>query len=263
MSTLKPRPDEALFDENAVAGAVALLAAAAQKDLLLVQARLRAVGLEIVTYSRLQASQDLDASLASDIGSVVDGRGIYHGLWQPERNGVIVHAYSDPDLLKEATGEQMLLTWYDARDELARRNNGRLCGDGTERALRQAVAKPSGTQGAYQDGDLVMGPQELLNGFAPNGENVRKGRNTFDLLSGAHGTELKNISKTLKEARSDDGRWSWSCSEGRDNSSFVRAVRLSDGVDGWYTRDFIRLGVLPFRIFREIHVAKAISHLNI
>jgi hypothetical protein len=40
------------------------------------------------------------------------GRGIYHGAWQPSPNGLIVHAYSDTDLLKDASGKQRLLTWY-------------------------------------------------------------------------------------------------------------------------------------------------------
>jgi len=47
---------------------------------------------------------------------------------------------------------------------------------------------------------------------------------------------------------SANARWSWSCTEDRDNPSNVRAVRLSDGNDDWNNKDNNRLGVLPFRV---------------
>jgi hypothetical protein len=251
-------------DTITVQQAVAALTAAARKNFPSVEAELRAAGFGITGYEPIQGTPNIDTSIAADIGAAVEGRGIYHGPWQPRPNGVIVHAYSAADLLKEASGEQMLLTWYKARDEFARRNGGRRYGDGTEAALRDAVVKPAGTQGAYQDGDLVMGPQELLNGFAPNGENVRKGRNTFDLLSRSKNTALNKLSKTLRDASgSDNGRWSWSCTEGRGNPFSVRAVRLPVGNVGWHSKDNYRLGVLPFRFFRESHAVKAAGHLNI
>jgi hypothetical protein len=207
------------------------------------------------------ATPNIESSIAADIGAVVEGRGIYHGPWQPKTNGMIVYAYSDTDVLKDASGEQMLLTWYAAGDELARRNEGRRYGAGTELSLRQALSKPSGATGVYQDGDLVIGPQELLNGFALNGENVGKRRNTFDLLSGSKDNALKNISKILKDASSVLGRSSWSCSEVPDVPSLVRAVSLSDGTEDWLTKNTLRLGVLPFRFFREPHAVKSVSHL--
>jgi hypothetical protein len=123
--------------------------------------------------SQSTLTPDIDVSSASDIGTAIEGRGIYHGAWQPRPNGPILYAYSDMDLLKDTSGRQMLLSWYQTRDELARRNNGRLYGDGSEAALSDALAKPAGTQGAYQDGDLVMGPQVLLNGVEVNGVKVR------------------------------------------------------------------------------------------
>jgi hypothetical protein len=251
-------------DTITVQQAVAALTSAAQKDFPGVAAELKAAGfVGISGYEPIQGRLNIDTSIAADIGSVVEGRGIYHGAWQPRRNGVIVHSYSDTDLLKDASGKQLLLTWYEAGDELARRNNGRRYGDGTELALRRAVAKPAGTQGAYQDGDLVLGPQEFLNGFATSGLQVRKGQNAFDLLNGSPKEAFANIAGTLRDTRSDYGRWSWSCSEGRDFSSLVRAVSLSDGFDAWHFKDYNRLGVLPFRIFREPHVVKAVNHLNL
>jgi hypothetical protein len=189
-------------------------------------------------------------SAASDIGTEVEGRGIYHGAWQPRANGVIVHAYCDSDFLRDTSREQMLLNWYGARYELARRNNFRSYGDGTEPALRQALAKPSGTKGAYQDGDLVMGPRVLLTGVDEDGEKVllRAGRNTFDLLSGSKDNAFKNILETLRDARSDGGRWSWLCTEAGGDSTYMRAVNLLDAIDGRDTKDGHRyLGVLQWR----------------
>jgi hypothetical protein len=263
MSILKPTQDAASLDENVIADAVALLSVAAQKNFAIVEARLKAAGfVGISGYEPIQATPNIDTSIAADIGAAVEGRGIYHGAWQPSPNGVIVHAYSDMDLLRDASGKQLLLTWYEARDELARRNDSRRYGAGTELALRQAVAKPAGAQGAYEDGDLVMGPQVLLNGRNVDGDKVRA-HNTFDLLSASKGDAFKNIAGTLHDTRSDTGRWRWSCTEDRDYPSYVRAVSLSDGYGDWYFKDYGRLGVLPFRIFREPHVVKAVNHLSL
>jgi hypothetical protein len=262
MSVLQPNLYASTSDAIAIAVAVAVLADAARKDFPSVEAQLKAAGFGITGYEPVQGTPDLDACVASDIGAVIKGRGIYQGAWQPRRNGAIVHAYADTDLLKDASGQQMLLTWYAARDELARRNGGRRYGDGTEAALSAALSKSSGTEGAYKDGDLVMGPQVLLNGRNVDGDKVRA-QNTFDLLSGSKGDALKNISKTLRDARSDAGRWSWSCSKDRDYSSTAWAVRLSDGYADWISKGSYRLGVLPFRFFREPHAVKAVSHLNI
>jgi hypothetical protein len=204
----------------------------------------------------------MDASAASDIGEVIEGRGIYHGAWHARPNGAIVYAYSDTDLLRDASGQQMLLTWYQTRDELARRNGRRHYGNGTEAALCDALAKPSGEKGAYKDGDLVMGPQVLLNGVDNEGNKVRTGRNTADLLSGSKSNAFNKIAGTLR-AGSANARWSWSCTEFRVYPVSIRAVRLSGGFDDWGLRDGYRLGVLPFRFFREPHAVKAVSHLTL
>jgi len=182
--------------------AVEALTAAARRDFASVEYQLKAAGFGITGYEPIRATPDIDVSSASDIGAVIEGRGIYHGAWQPRPNGVIVHAYSDTDLLRDASGKQLLLTWYQTRDELARRNNGRLYGDGTEPALRQALAKPAGSQGAYQDGDLVMAPQLLLNGRDMNGKQVRAELNTAYVLRGSKGNAFNKISETLKSVGS-------------------------------------------------------------
>ena len=78
---------------------------------------------------------------------------------------------------------------------------------------------------------------------------VRAGSNTADLLRGSKGNAVNKISETLKNTGSSLARWSWSCTEVRDFPNFVRAVRLPNGIDGWYFKDISRLGVLPFRFF--------------
>jgi hypothetical protein len=261
MSVVKPTPDAITSDDIAVAGAVAVLAAIARRDFATVTAQLEAAGFVGITgYEPIQGTPNIATSIAADIGAAIEGRGIYHGAWQPQ-SSVIVHAYADTDFLRDASGKQLLLTWYKTRDELARRNDGRRYGDGTEAALRNALTKPSSADGAYQDGDLVMGPQVLLNGRDVNGKQVRAGRNTFDLLSGSKNTAFKQISETLRDAGSDLGRWSWSCTEVRYYPYTVSTVRLPDGYDGWGGKGYGRLGVLPFRFFREPHAVKAVSHL--
>jgi hypothetical protein len=261
MSIVKPTRDAAPLDKSAIAGAVALLVDAAGKDFASVEAQLKAAGFGITGYLPLQARPDL--SVASDIGELIEGRGIYHGDWQPSPNGVLVHAYSETDLLKDASGEQLLLTWYKAREELARRNNGRSYGDGAEEALCQALAKPAGTQGAYKDGDLVIAPLLLLNGRDVYGNKVRD-HNTIGLRRRSMSDAFKNIAETLQKSRSGEGVCSWSCSGFHDASSVVRVVRLSDGCGAWSNLNFVtRFGVLPFRFFREPHAVKAVSHLTL
>jgi len=261
MSPWKPTREQALFDEAAIEDAVALLADAARMDFASVEAKLTAAGFGITGYQPIHATRDLDASVASDFGEVIPGRGIYHGPWQPRANGVIVHTYSDTDFLKDASGKQLLLIWHQTRDELARRNGGRRYGDGTETALADALAKPHGAKDAYQDGDLVMAPQVLLNGRDQDGKKVRA-QNTFDLLSQSKGNAFSKISETLKNAWLYPARRSWSSSKGRDYPYNMRAVLLADGDGGNYEVDD-RMGVLPFRVFREPHAVKAISHLDI
>jgi hypothetical protein len=108
-----------------------------------------------------------------------------------------------------------------------------------------------------------MAPQLLLNGRDVNGKQVRAGMNTADLLGGSKSNAFNKISQTLQNADSDFGRWSWSCSDTRGNTSYVLAVRLSDGYDAWDYKGFLHLGVLPFRFFREPHAVKAVNHLKI
>jgi hypothetical protein len=47
---------------------------------------------------------------------------------------------------------------------------------------------------------------------------------------------------------SDCPGWYWSSTEGRDNSSYVRGVRFSDGVEGWGRRDDDRWSCRPVRL---------------
>jgi hypothetical protein len=262
MGDLKPTLDTGTPEDIAIAVAVAVLADSAQNNLARVTSQLEAAGFKLAGFAPPKGNPQMAAPGNIDIGAMIEGRGVYHGAWSPRPNGVIVHAYSDTDFLRDVSGQQMLLTWYAARDELARRNGGRRYGDGTEAALSAALAKSPGTEGAYKDGDLVMGPQVFLNGVDRKGSKVRA-ENTYDLLSGPKNEAFKNISQTLKDASSDNGRWSWSCSEAPANSSLMRAVRLSDGYGGWIYKGSLRLGVLPFRFFREPHAVKAVSHLNI
>ena len=61
-----------------------------------------------------------------------------------------------------------------------------------------------GAEGAYEDGDVVMGPQVLLNGADRDGEKVRAGRNTFDLL-GCRGAILRAVKCTLSRCLKTNG----------------------------------------------------------
>jgi Protein of unknown function (DUF1566) len=60
--------------------------------------------------------------------------------------------------------------------------------------------------------------------------------------------KLKGTFKIAASSGSDYPGWYWSSTEDRDNSSFVRGVRFSDGLECWDRKDYNRLSCRPVRL---------------
>ena len=236
MSELRSTRDRNTSDEIAIAGAVALLAKAARKDLPSVKAQLAAAGFDLAPIPK----PNTGTSRHDTIGQLVAGRGVHLGSWSFDPKYDPVEVYSADDFLRDKSGKQLVLTFHEAVEELTSRNHGRRYGNGTEAALRQALR-----EGKYQDGDLVLAPREILNGYDYRDQHIRPGNNVCDLLRTSPAFE--KLFNTVKN-RSGDGRWSVSGSVSPGGSG-VWAVRLTDGAAHWDGKGSARSGVVPVRLF--------------
>ena len=188
--------------------------------------------------SELRATRDTSTS-----GQLVDGRGVHLGSWSFDPKYDPVEAYSADDFMRDKSGKQLVVTFNEAVEELASRNQGRRYGNGAEAALRQALR-----EGKYQDGDRVLAPREILNGTNSRGEHVRPASNVVELMKVSPAFE--KLRNTVKIS-SGDAPWSVSGSETPELPSYVWHVRLMDGNDFWGTKDYILSGVVPVRLFKR------------
>jgi hypothetical protein len=161
----------------------------------------------------------------------------------------VVYAYAADDFLRDGNGKQLVLNFNEALRELTVRNDGRAYGNGSEAALRQAIAT-----GIYQDGDLALPPKELLHGYDVRGNITRRGQKVFAFLKA--GT-LPKIADTIANGFGDQ-LWAASGSEPPFNTSSVCHVRLTDGDHGWTYKGSYRSGV-PLRLYRSPKQAPALT----
>jgi hypothetical protein len=228
MSDLKPEPDDGISDDITTAGAIALLLAAAD--------------FETARFVPRQ-KPPVEASGPAATGQLGAGKGVYMGAWSFDPKYDPVAIYSADDFLRDKSGKQLVLTFNDAVKELTSRNEGRRYGNGTEAALRQALR-----EGNYRDGDLVLAPREILNGYNARGAHVRPDNNVWELL------KTSAFEKLLTAVKGSPGvdRWSLSGSELPGYPSGVWHVSLTDGGDDyWGTKDGDCSGIVPVRIFRR------------
>jgi len=183
------------------------------------------------------------------IGDLVKDKGIYAGTYTVHTysEDKTVEAYFATDFLRDASGQQLLLTFEEASRILLARNNGRKYGLGTERAVRHAIKK-----GKYIDGDLVFAPREFLNGYDGYGKLVRPDNNLCVLLK-TNKSSLKRIRDTVNSSRNQDKKSSLS---GTPDGNKIYRVKLTDGTheavrsDRFFEDDVRLTGVVPMRFFR-------------
>ena len=175
------------------------------------------------------------------VGEAVEGRGVYLGHWKAAK-GHVVHAYAADDFLRDAKGDQLLLTFNEACEEFATRNGGRRYGDGSEANIRQAI-----TQGHYQDGDLILPPKSLLNGYDVQGNHTHPVGNIYTLMNNGH---LPKVAAAVRNGEGDQ-KWAISGSEHPVNASRVYHASLTYGGGHWINKVCLRSAVVPVRFFRQ------------
>jgi hypothetical protein len=232
MSELKPAPDTSPSDESAVAGAVAVLADAAEKDPAGVKARLQAAGFEFAGYRRPQEPRTGSYGFAA-IGKLIAGKGIFVGGWEPKGRtgrslGQTFYVLAAPQDLTDASGKKLLLRFDQAVEEVASRNGGRRFGNEIE--LCEAIEDRS-----YR-GEWFIPPREVARTLYDNKDRgALKG--TF----------------TTTASYPDCGDWYWSSTEYRGYSSNVWTVRFSDGNIDWNNKADCRLSCRPCCVLEVSH----------
>lgn len=174
-------------------------------------------------------------------GDLIKGKGVYAGIY--EVDGIKKEAYFEPDFLRDESGNQLLLNFYEARRELTRRNG---CYYGSEAEVRIDIKS-----GRYKDGDLILPPREFLNGV--KGFRERRDNHLVGLLKSGNGS-VKKIRDTAEVALNtynpagNGSRFLSGTELDPSHDDYVYLVYLS-GFDDWYLKSKHRSGVVPLRLF--------------
>jgi hypothetical protein len=233
MSDFKPTLDTDTSDDSAIAGAVAVLTAAAQKNFPGVKARLKAAGFEIARYAPPQQPKPGVSGIAA-IGQLIAGKGIFVGPWEPKDRrgrslGKILDVFAAPEDLTDSSGRKVLLTF------------------------RQAAAQVSSLRNWHgHDGANFNSDAELYKALESNTYKGEWFVPTRDLLSeglcrNKNEGDLKGTFAT-KPSGSDHALWYWSSTEPRGSADSVYAVDFTAGADGWDHKDNHRLSCRPCRV---------------
>lgn len=180
-------------------------------------------------------------------GQLIEGKGIYIGLWEPvDRDGISLgktfHVFAAPTDLDppDSSGKNCRMFMAAARELGNRRNwhghDGFFCENDTT------------LYGALEDGTVIgkwfIPTRDLLHGKDIDG-NVVRNTHLFSLLNeGA----FKGTFITEDKEYSNKANRYWSCTERRDDSTYVWLVRFSDGDDGWDYKGGHRLSCRPCRV---------------
>lgn len=181
------------------------------------------------------------------VGDLDPARGVYLGTIDAGES--VVHAYAADDFLRDAKGQQLVLTFNEAVNELAKRNGGRSYGDGSDARIKYAIIV-----GDYTDGDLVLPSKELLHGRDVCETLVRPTQNIFDLMKSG------KLPKIDRLPRHDDILAVVSASEHPSGHypNLVSHVELTSGRRSfWCEKAKDYSPVVPVRHYRTLSQAPA------
>lgn len=179
------------------------------------------------------------------IGQLVDGKGVYVGVWEPTDSngrtlGQTFDLYAAPEDVRKSSGDNLLMTFNDAVRHVAGLRNWH-GHDGANfenaQAVMQAVRSNPGELGKW-----FIPTKEILHGKNAQGNKVQND-NLFD-----HRSKMPRGSEFVTtDNGSDFAHWYWSCTERPGNSSLVYSVGFTDGGDGWDDKDHYELSTRPVR----------------
>jgi hypothetical protein len=246
MSAINSTENPDTSDEAAIAGAVSLLAKAAQRDFASVKTQLKAAGFLCENLSLAPLLKTEPEILGPfQIGQLIAGKGVFMGPWQPKaRNSRSLdksfNVFAAPEDLTDASGRKLLLTFRGAARQVASLRNWHGHDGGTfenDAALYKALEYNS-----YK-GEWFIPPRDLLIGTDVDGNGVANESLYHNKDKGA-----LNGTFTSTASGSDYGHWYWSSTERRDGSSDVWTVKFSDGVVDWSLKYGLRLSCRPCRV---------------
>ncbi|MGE0108846.1 MAG: hypothetical protein AB7S81_03655 [Bdellovibrionales bacterium] len=204
-----------------------------------ISAALKAAGLETTSTEPPPCALQAKDFCAPKIGHLYEGKGVFVGDWQITPT-VIAPLYVAPDLERDEEGNQIQLTFNRQKEGFAKRNSGRIYGNGCVAAIAKAIVDRT-----YQEGDCFHGPLEFMNGRDVYGNEVRK-VNVFSLLKAGNPAFAERL---LKEIKNGNSCWAFSGTEHPGTTSRVYDASLRGGDGHWVSKDDDSSGALRFSAF--------------
>ena len=203
-----------------------------------------------IQLAKLGGAQTTSAKLAlPKIGELVEGKGIYMGVWAPtSRNGQSLNkkfaVYAAPEDLKERAGSNMVRTFKDMVDEVAKLHNWHGADGGSyanDAMLYEALANGTVV------GKWFLPPRELLHGCDVDGKRVRE-ENLLDLRN-ADAFKGTFVTNDKNDGSRNNRAWYWSCTEFHvHDQPSVWSACFSDSNAVWLAKDYNRLSARPCRV---------------
>ncbi len=174
-------------------------------------------------------------------------KGIFVGTWQPKDRdgkslGKTFNVFAAPtDLDPPDTSGKNCRQFVEAAEELGKRRNWHGHDGiqlGSDAALYNALKNGSAV------GKWFIPPRDLLHGKDVDGKVVQD-KHLYGLQNEG---DFKGTFTTEDKSSSNFPDRYWSCTEHRDTSSHVWAVRFSGGDANWFGKDDIRLSCRPCRV---------------
>lgn len=174
-----------------------------------------------------------------EAGQLIEGKGVYLGLWEPKDNkngrilGRIFDVYAAPQDLKNASGTNLLMTFNDAVQQVAGLKNYHGHDGGyfpNEKAILDAVRNnPAALENWF------LPSKELLHGKTTGGDKIQ----LANLYNSRNIGDFKNT--FITKSCSGLAHWYWSLTEHPDVPSGVYDVDFAVGGVGWGRKDYDEL----------------------
>ena len=176
------------------------------------------------------------------IGEIDQKKGINLGAWEfdPSYNLYVV-----PDFLRDQQGNQLILDFKGASEELAKRNDGRRHNPGSSIAIKEAMQRNE-----YRDGDLFVAPLEVLTGYNVIGQLIRPDYNVYKMLKTS--AAFEKIRNVVVGHKSSETPYAVSGTAECARSSFMLHANLQNGNTSWDGEGGpYRAGVIAVSAYKE------------
>lgn len=197
------------------------------------------------------------AGKPDQIGRHIEGKGVFLGRWAPkDSDGIslnkIFNLFAAPDDLTDKNGQKLVTTYNKAVERISELNDWHGHDGG---AYKNDTELYDALRDGTYNGEWFIPTRDILHGKDVYGNNAQAdhlyGHNVqTDHLYGhiyGHKDESALAGTFTNQSGSGYALWYWSCSEVRDDRSFVWIVRLADGDDYWDGKRNYELSTRPVR----------------